>query len=249
MLASNVAAAHPLVVTLQRWTELSPAEVSALSALPCEIVSYPAGEAILRGGDHVSHMLVVLEGLVCTSREVVSGKRQITSLLIPGDLPVQMMDPESEADLDVLSIGTCRLALLDSPQVYAVCVQFPKISWVLWERALLSVSIQREWLLNMSHAPALQRLAHFLCETMARFEAAGLASSSRCNLPLTQSHLSEITGVHRVQVNRCLQELRRLGLITFEGGQLTIHDRTALAEVGRFSPGYLRQPKSAWRTP
>jgi hypothetical protein len=57
--------------------------------------------------------------------------------------------------------------------------------------------------------------------------------------PVTQEELGQAVGFSAVHVNRVLQRLRADGLITYEGGRLTIHDRERLARAGDFDPSYL----------
>jgi CRP-like cAMP-binding protein len=54
--------------------------------------------------------------------------------------------------------------------------------------------------------------------------AVSLAEDHRCELPMTQSELTDATGITTVHVNRTLQELRRDELITLKGGKLQVFD-------------------------
>ncbi|MDP8919544.1 MAG: Crp/Fnr family transcriptional regulator [Pseudomonadota bacterium] len=239
MYLSDAFAVHPLVARLHVSGGLTDQHVAALSAVSCETASYPAGHQIFRAGDRPGRGLLLLEGFVSNSKVVENGKRQIMSLHIPGDLPVQMMHPDWALDVDISAVSACKLACFDPGEIWAVCQEHPQISWALWECALITASIHREWIVNVGHRPAVSRLAHLFCETMTRLEAAGLARDDGCDLPLTHVQLSDATGLSRVQVTRSMKELRQRDLIKFENGRLTIRDRKGLAEVGGFRPDYL----------
>jgi hypothetical protein len=47
---------------------------------------------------------------------------------------------------------------------------------------------------QLAQRPAINRLAHLLCEMMTRMDAADLARDGKLQLPLTQETLSEATG-------------------------------------------------------
>ena len=74
---------------------------------------------------------------------------------------------------------------------------------------------------------------------MTRLEAAGQSKDKFCNLPLTQIHLSQATGLSAVHVNRSLQELHKRGFLVFANGKLGIPDWDGLVELAYFKPDYL----------
>ena len=60
-------------------------------------------------------------------------------------------------------------------------------------------------------------------------------------LPITQAELGDAVGLSTVHVNRVLQDLRRDGLITWEGSTVTVLDWGRLTELAMFEPIYLHQ--------
>jgi CRP-like cAMP-binding protein len=67
----------------------------------------------------------------------------------------------------------------------------------------------------------------------------GRAEGDTIQLPLTQAELGDTLGLSTVHVNRVLQELRKDGLIRWQGDSLTILDWERLKTVGEFTPTYL----------
>ena len=127
-----------------------------------------------------------------------------------------------------------------------VCRRFPRIGELLWACAVATTSILREWVVNVRPRPATCRVAHLLCEILVRLESLGLARDKACDLPLTQVHMSQATGLSRIHVNRSCQELKRKGLLSLEHGRLTVHDWTSLAALAQFNPEYLCLPDPRW---
>lgn len=85
-----------------------------------------------------------------------------------------------------------------------------------------------------------------MCELFVRLEIVELTSRDSYAFPLTQAELSECLGLTSVHVNRTLQEMRRLGLLTLEERRLTILDPARLRAVAEFDPAYLyleRRPR------
>ena len=82
-------------------------------------------------------------------------------------------------------------------------------------------------------------MAHFICELFLRLRAVGRVEGDTIQLPLTQAELGDTLGLSTVHVNRVLQELRKEGLIRWQGDALTILDWKRLEEVGEFTSTYL----------
>jgi DNA-binding transcriptional regulator GbsR (MarR family) len=70
--------------------------------------------------------------------------------------------------------------------------------------------------------------------------AVGLVNDDfSCSLPLTQGDLAAATGLSTVHVNRSLQVMRSLRLITYSKSVLRVLNWEALQKFGDFDPGYL----------
>jgi CRP-like cAMP-binding protein len=80
----------------------------------------------------------------------------------------------------------------------------------LLNAALREVRVARQWLLNLPR-PAIERVAHLLCELFDRQHASGIADAV---IPLTQVDLADATGLSAVHINRTIQELRTIRVMT-----------------------------------
>ena len=77
-----------------------------------------------------------------------------------------------------------------------------------------------------------------MCEQLARREAVGIASN---RLPLSQIDIADASGLSTVHVNRTIQTLRSLDVLSKES-HLDVIDRKQLARIGKFDGGYLDTP-------
>lgn len=237
--------AHALLSKLEQLAELSPEERKTLASLSLLVVSARAGEDVSLLGQVPCGSFLILEGWISASKVSGDNKRQITSIYIPGDMPNLRSLHLKVTETDMTALTACRLALLDHAELSALTRAHSGIAEALWKYTLITGSIFEEWIANAGSRPAVSRLAHLLCELMARLEAVGLARDNRCDLPLTQVHLGEATGLSRIHINRSLQELRKQGLVSYGYGELIIHNRAGLARVAQFSPTYLYLPQVA----
>lgn len=228
-----------LVQKLGAVFSLAPEELAAIGALPSRLVRLAGDEEIHRAGDCPTSCFVVVDGIVSSSKMIEDGKRQIMSFYVPGDMPDIRTLHLGLIDCDVHAVGPCRLAVIEHADLRALCEAHPRIASAFWRCTLVVGSVYREWIVNIGHRSALARVAHLLCEMMVRLEAIGRAGGKICDLPLTQVHLSQATGLSAVHVNRSLKELRKRELITFSGGRLTIPDWEGLTRLAYFRPDYL----------
>ena len=82
-------------------------------------------------------------------------------------------------------------------------------------------------------------MADFLLEMRDRLAAAGLGSSDRFPLPVTQEAMADLLGLTSVHINRTLQALRRDGLLELRSGVARLGDVDRLAELADYRPAVI----------
>jgi CRP-like cAMP-binding protein len=109
----------------------------------------------------------------------------------------------------------------------------------LWASTLLDAAMHREWLFRLGRLDAGGRVAHFLSETNARLGAIGRSDGTAYDLPITQTDLSDITGLTSIHVNRVLRTMREERICTFRSSRVEIADLKRLERIAQFDPTYL----------
>jgi CRP-like cAMP-binding protein len=222
---------------------LTDEEKQALRDVPVQVQVLQADQDIVRIGDRPSQCCLLLEGFTCVYKLTSEGKRQIMALHVPGDMPDLQSLHLTVMDNSLATMTPCTVGFIAHEDLRRVCERYPRIAAALWRETLVDASIFREWLLNIGRREAYTRLAHLLCEFLARLKAVGLAQGGTFDLPITQVKLADAIGTSTVHVNRVLQALRADGLIQTKGTQVTIPDWERLTEVGEFDPLYLHLEK------
>ncbi len=197
------------------------------------------GEQLLRVGEPPTGIEVIVSGFGCRYSLLPNGQRQITALLLPGDV-VGFESLMQWACTDTV----CALTTLQSVQIPANKV----VGWIerrcelgrmLWQIRERQAAIYREWMINVAVRPALERITHFFCEVMTRSQALGIGTMQRCSLPMTQVELGDLVALTPVHVNRILKQLNRADLVTFKRGLLETADYTSLCRLCGFDSRYL----------
>lgn len=228
-----------LIRKLETFATLAETDKRALAETVTTVRRFSAHEDLLREGEPFDELKLILEGLACRYKLLPDGRRQIVAYLVPGDLCDIRTFILKRMDHSICSLAPVEAALLSAEGVLGLMGRSPALTRALWWSTLVEEANAREWLVNVGHRTAFERLAHLLCEIFIRLRAVGLTQDNRCDLPLTQNELADTLALSLVHVNRMLMEMRRAGLVTFQNKQLTIHDLQALQSASGFNASYL----------
>src|SRR5215470_11813476 len=206
------------------------------------------GEDIIGPGNAPRHFTVVLDGVACSYERLTDGNRQIYAFQHPGDFCdlSRHVLPESNDEVAVAALTDCSIGTIEHWDLEQLIAQHPSLGLALWRATMIEASIFRKRLLNVGRQPALQRAAHLLCEQLARREAVGINGAT---IPITQMDLADAAGLSIVHINRTVQELRRLGILSAKGPAIEVVTRAGLVALASFDCQYLNLPQvlSHWQ--
>lgn len=228
-----------VISKLERLGPIDEGDRQALLALPFRTVTAKAHDYLVREGDMTTHCCILLTGFACRHKSASSGGRQIVSFHMAGDiLDVQhLLLPHADHNLQTITPAT--YATVPAADLRQLTLDRPAIAHALWRDSLIDASIFREWVLNVGRRDAKMRVAHMLCEFATRREAAGLGSPERFELPMTQEHIADATGLTPVHVNRMLGQLTRDGVIGRDNRRVEISDWARMRRIADFDAAYL----------
>jgi CRP-like cAMP-binding protein len=206
-----------------------------------------AGADIIYAGQSTKCSTLLLSGIACSYRRLEDGSRQIYSFHYPGDFCDLYRYVLSEKDraIAVQALTDCSIATIAYADIEQLLVQRPRVGLALWRATMLDAGILRERLLNAQRGSALERVANLLCEQLARREAIGIASPV---VPITQIDIADAAALSIVHVNRTVQTLRSLNVLSTTSRTIEVADRKQLARIARFDGRYLNMPQyvSKW---
>ena len=235
----------PLIRKLESIFVLSADEKDALQSISGTVKTLEADQDIVREGERPSACCLILDGFAYRYKLTETGKRQIVSFHIPGDIPdLQSLHLEM-MDHSLGTLAQSRLAFLSHDTVRDLIRRCPRIGDAFWRDTLIDAAVFREWMVGLGRREAYARVAHLLCELYVRLRSVGLTNGRAYELPITQTELGDALGISTVHVNRTLQDLRGEGLITLRAGSLTVQDWERLKAAGEFDPAYLHLRKEA----
>jgi CRP/FNR family transcriptional regulator, anaerobic regulatory protein len=169
-----------------------------------------------------------------TAITLSDGRRQILSVLLPGDSDstLNIFKPRFgrslEAITDVLyrrfRRGDVRQALRDRPELLEILGE-------VWSSKLDRAD---RMIVDLGRRTADERIARQLLELVDRLAKRGMVENSVMEFPLRQRHIADLTGLTPVHVGRVLNEFQRSGMIEILGRLLKILDAEKLRRVAEY---------------
>jgi CRP-like cAMP-binding protein len=163
----------------------------------------------------------------CATRP--DGRRQIVSLLLPGDFFGLVNAGESEMTVEALVNGT-QIARYPRRRVEALADVDPEVARFVREIAFNAISRLEAQLLIVGRVTALEKVAAFLLEMGERLP---LEAADRIALPISRADIAEFLAISAETVSRSLSGLKQRGLIRFSSTRhVRIVDREAIEDGG-----------------
>ena len=218
---------------------LGAADRDALTQACDDIRTVSAGTDLLRQDVPTNAMHILLDGWAARYKIMEEGSRFIPALAVPGDICDIDALRFDRLDYGVTMLTAGIVAVLPRQRADALFTTTPAVANAFWSLALAENSVMTEWAASIGRRSASQRVAHLLCELLVRLTVVGKADGHSYDLPLNQEHIADALGLTSVHINRTLQSLRSMELVTVQHRRVTIHNWTALSALCGFRSGYL----------
>lgn len=230
-----------LVRRLRISSNISEEDVGEIEALPIAVRQYPADTPVVRDGERATDCCLIADGFCARSKTIASGKRQILSLHIPGDIPDLMSLFLHVMDHDLSTLTACTLGFISHDVLRRLHHRNPRVAEMFWRDTLIDAAMFREWIVNVGQRPAPARLAHVMIELRERLRIIGRVDGASFEMPLTQEQIGEALGITAVHANRVIRQLRQEGIVEFHRGRVAVLDEAKFLELADFDGRYLHQ--------
>ena len=171
MASDNRRAWNPLVAKLSQFAPLSDKDVGLLETLCVPEERFGAGANIVVEGESPRSAFVLTRGMACRYRLMPDGRRQILTILIPGDFFDLHGFLVETMDHSVATIGPTRIAAIGRAAVIDIVANHPRIGAALWWSAMQEQAMLRERIVALGRRSARGRMAYFLFEIVWRQRA------------------------------------------------------------------------------
>ena len=198
-------------------------ELARLHSLTVHSKVAQRGERLHHAGCARKNLYVVKSGCFKSSSGNDSGLEQITTFLLPGDWIGLDGIGSNPAGSNVLAVALSSVCSIPLRHFEELCLQIPALQRAF--HRLLSNEINRDHglMLVLGGMHAQERVAFFLLDLAARFEAKGY-SKNYFKLPMTNKDIGNHLAIRNETLSRVLTKFIKDGLIAIDGKDVEIRD-------------------------
>ncbi len=186
---------------------------------------------IYRPGDAPGRVIVLREGWAIRFVLTPDGRRQILSILIPGDMvggEVLMRDKVHTSLQALTPVTYCAFQVNDLKDV---AVGDPGLVWTFVDICFAGREASEARIVDLGRRNAEQRIARLVLDLYRRLDARGLADGLTIPFPLRQQTIADALGLTQVHVSRTMTALRQAGAVHLQAGVLEILDLQVLSDI------------------
>lgn len=238
----------PVIRNLGRLIVLSDAGRAHLAGLTRNVIELKPRRKLIDENRPSDHIFIVTSGWLSEFRQLRDGGRQILNFRLPGEVTGVECLLYKTALRSAAALTPCTVAAVSREVFEDTQRQFPRLASAFLLSSLRDSAILQEWAVNLGRRPAFPRIAHLLLELERRSRNSGLAHAASVPFPLKQQDIADCTGLTTPYVNRVLQQMRSMGLISMSEDSLEIGNSAELAAAAGFRPDYLQaSPQTEWQ--
>ena len=189
---------------------------SLLSCLGARKKEYKKGEYILREGEHISDIFILVEGKIHIQKDDYWGNRSILSVISVGEMFGEgYAAPESGALLnDVVAVEDSSVIFFDVKRILTTCSSACRFHNMIVQNMFFAISDKNRRLVqklgHMSGRTTRTKLISYLSEEAKR------QGSSTFTVPFNRQQLADYLCVDRSAMSNELCKMRDEGMIKFE---------------------------------
>lgn len=189
---------------------------SLLSCLGARKKEYKKGEYILREGEHISDIFILVEGKIHIQKDDYWGNRSILSVISVGEMFGEgYAAPESGALLnDVVAVEDSSVLFFDVKRILTTCSSACRFHNMIVQNMFFAISDKNRKLVqklgHMSGRTTRAKLISYLSEEAKR------QGSSSFTVPFNRQQLADYLCVDRSAMSNELCKMRDEGMIKFE---------------------------------
>lgn len=189
---------------------------SMLSCLGARLYTYKKGEYVLRQGEHISDIIVLVEGNLHIQKDDYWGNRSILGQIAIGEMFGEAyIAPESGALInDVVAVNDSAVVFFDVRRIITTCSSACHFHAMVVQNMFFAISDKNRKLVqklgHMSKRSTREKLISYLSEEAKRH------NSSSFNIPFNRQQLADFLSVDRSAMSNELCKMRDEGLIEFD---------------------------------
>ncbi|MAU61534.1 MAG: hypothetical protein CMI62_12485 [Parvibaculum sp.] len=190
-----------------------------------------ARQHIYRFGEAPGRIVVLRRGWAIRYVVAADGRRQVLSILLPGDIVGGELLIREKVRTPALSLTPVEYCEFDIGNLKRLSKEDPDLVWTFVEICFAGREASEARLVDLGRRNAEQRVARLILDLHQRLTSKGLAQGDTIPFPLRQQMIADALGLTQVHVSRVMRSLRQARILKTGNGLLTILDMDALMNV------------------
>lgn len=190
-----------------------------------------ARQHVFRPGEQPGRIIVLRDGWAARFTHVPDGRRQVLSILLPGDVAGAELVMRSSIRVPVQALTNLSYCAFDTDELKELGQEDPTLVWSFLDICMSGRKDSESRIVDLGRRNAEQRLARLIADLHRRLRERGLADETSMPFPLRQQTIADALGLTQVHVSRVMSGFRENNVAQVIGGRLFIMDAEALLDI------------------
>ena len=217
---------------LPLFDPMSSSEIDFMEKFKVGELSIEPGAPILSEGANIPQVYTALSGMGLRYKLLEDGRRQVISLVLPGDFIGLQAGVMNHMTHSVEATTSMKLCVFDRSELWNLYRTQPARAFDLTWLAANEERFLGEALAAVGQRDAYELLAWALARIWRKLDALDMVDGKDAPLPYRQQDLADAMGLSLVHTNKTLAKLRSSQLASWSDGRLRVADIEALEEAG-----------------
>lgn len=189
-----------------------------------------AGEIVYRQGSQFDKIYAIKSGSLKSVAVDESGDEKIIGFHLPGELlGIEGVYPE-EYPASTIALETVVMCEMDYTGLTKLCTEIPSLQNQVFRLLSRDINLSQAEHSKSVDQTAEQKLANFLNNLSARYEARGF-SQTEFPLTMTRQDIARYLGMAPETVSRLLKRFKEQNVIEINRGTISLSDTQALEDI------------------
>lgn len=196
---------------------------SILNCFQAKVLHYKKGEYIIRHGDVINNIMILLDGCLCIQRDDYWGNRSIVNIVNIGEIFGEAYTAHDSKPIlnDVTAIKDSSVIFLNINKVLNICSSSCQFHSYIIQNLYFAISEKNQLLVQklgyMSKRTTREKLISYLSDQ------AKIQGSNSFTIPMNRQQLADFLSVDRSAMSKELCKMRDEGLIVFNKNKFILN--------------------------
>lgn len=230
------AESDPFVLRLRQYAPISETDIAGLRAIVERKLTIGKKRDVILEGYETRKLHIVERGFAARYKLLHNGKRQVLSVILPGDVIGMPSAFFASSPYSVTALSDVIVQAVPLKSFLDLCLRAPRLAVAALLYSQHELATRYDRIVDVGRRSPLERVARFLLKLHSRLRSADCAEDDSFEMPLSQEIIGDLLGLSAPHVNRMLHQLKGEGLVSMDHHRVTFEDLEGLRLLAQFEP-------------